>query len=392
MSYIDSEDVHIIQFEDKNIFLIGTAHISKKSADLVKDVIIGENPDTVCIELDENRLDSLLNKNRWDNLDLKTIIKNKQLTTLIISILLSSFQKRLGSKIGVNPGVELLEAYNISKEKNINTNLIDRDVKITLKRAWRKMNLYQQAKFISITIASIFTNEEISETQLEELKNKDILTELMEELGKEMPMLKTVLIDERDSFLAEKIRNAPGPKIVAVVGAGHVKGIKEKIFSKEPIDLVEISQIPNPSLTNRILAWLIPISIVGSIFIIGFEKGIAEAGNTALIWILASGLPGAIGTILAFGHPLSVISVFFAAPITTLSPLIGVGYVAAFVQTYFKPPKVFEITNVSNELTKVSNWWKNKFLRILLVFIFSSIGSAFGAYFGAYKIFSNLFN
>ncbi|MBK7106770.1 MAG: TraB/GumN family protein [Ignavibacteriae bacterium] len=391
MNHYESDDVHIFEHHNKNIILIGTAHISKKSAEIVKEVILTEKPDTVCIELDENRLDALLNKNKWDNLDLKTIIKQKQLTTLIINILLSSYQKKLGNKIGVNPGVELLEAYNIAKENNININLSDRDVKITLKRAWRKMSFFQKTKFISITIASIFTNEEISEKQLEKLKNKDILTELLTELGKEMPALKSVLIDERDSYLAEKIKNAPGNKIVAVVGAGHVQGIIKKIQNNEFVDFNKIIEIPKPSPFNKIVGWSIPVLIIGSIFFIGFEKGFGEAGNTALIWILASGIPAAIGTIIAYGHPYSVISVFFAAPITTLSPLIGAGYVAAFVQTYFKPPKVFEIQNVSNDLNKISNWWKNKLLRILLVFTFSSLGSALGAYIGAYKIFTNLF-
>ncbi len=391
MNYYESDDVHVVEYHNKNIILIGTAHISKKSAEIVKEVILSEKPDTVCIELDQNRLEALLNKNKWENLDLKTIIKQKQLTTLIINILLSSYQKRLGNKIGVNPGVELLEAYNIAKENNINIDLSDRDVEITLKRAWRKMSFYQKTKFVSITIASIFTNEEISEKQLEELKNKDILTELLNELGKEMPALKSVLIDERDSYLAEKIKNAPGNKIVAVVGAGHVQGILYKIQNDEFVDLNQIVEIPNTTYLNKIIGWSIPVLIIGSIFFIGFQKGFDEAGNTALIWILASGIPAAIGTIIAFGHPYSVISVFFAAPITTLSPLIGAGYVAAFVQTYFKPPKVIEIQNVSSDLNKMSNWWKNKLLRILLVFTFSSLGSALGAYIGAYKIFSNLF-
>ncbi|MBK8946558.1 MAG: TraB/GumN family protein [Ignavibacteriae bacterium] len=391
MNYLESEDVHLVEYQNKKILLIGTAHISKKSAELVKEVITSENPDTVCIELDENRLDAILNKNRWENLDLKTIIKQKQLTTLIINILLSSYQKKLGTNIGVNPGVELFEAYNIAKENNINIQLSDRDVKITLKRAWRKMSFYQKAKFMSIIVASIFTNEQISEEQLEELKNKDILTELLNELGSEMPTLKTVLIDERDSYLAEKIKNAPGDKIVAVVGAGHVNGIINKINNNENIELNKITEIPDNSLFTKIAGWSIPILIIGSIFLIGINKGFDEAGNAALIWILASGLPAAIGTLFAYGHPYSIISVFFAAPITTLSPLIGAGYVAAFVQTYFKPPKVLEIQNVSNDLNKISNWWKNKLLRILLVFTFSSLGSALGAYIGAYKIFTNIF-
>lgn len=387
----ESPDVYSIEYSDKKIILIGTAHISKKSANLVRNTIVSENPDIVCIELDDKRLDSLQNKNKWDNLDLKTIIKQKQLSTLIINILLASYQKKLGSKLGVFPGVELLEATKIAEENNIPIDLVDRDVRITLKRAWRSMSFIQKVKFMSLGFAALFSNEEISEKDLEELKNKDVLTELIEDLGKSMPSLKKVLIDERDSYLAEKVKNAEGSKILAVVGAGHVQGIISKIKTNENVNLEEITFIPKASPISKIIGWSIPIIIIGSILYIGYDKGFNEAGTNALIWILANGIPSAIGAILAFGHPIAIISVFFAAPLTSLTPLIGAGYVAAFVQSYFKPPVVFEIQNVSEDINKPLFWWKNKLLRILLVFILSGLGSVLGTYVGAYKIISNLF-
>lgn len=387
----ESPDVYSIEYSDKKIILIGTAHISKKSANLVRNTIVSENPDIVCIELDDKRLDSLQNKNKWDNLDLKTIIKQKQLSTLIINILLASYQKKLGSKLGVFPGVELLEATKIAEENNIPIDLVDRDVRITLKRAWRSMSFIQKVKFMSLGFAALFSNEEISEKDLEELENKDVLTELIEDLGKSMPSLKKVLIDERDSYLAEKVKNAEGSKILAVVGAGHVQGIISKIKTNENVNLEEITFIPKASPISKIIGWSIPIIIIGSILYIGYDKGFNEAGTNALIWILANGIPSAIGAILAFGHPIAIISVFFAAPLTSLTPLIGAGYVAAFVQSYFKPPVVFEIQNVSEDINKPLFWWKNKLLRILLVFILSGLGSVLGTYVGAYKIISNLF-
>ncbi|MCB0748463.1 MAG: TraB/GumN family protein [Ignavibacteriae bacterium] len=387
----ESTDVHKIEYKNKTLILIGTAHISKQSAELVNEVISQEKPNTVCVELDEKRLESLQNQKRWENLDLKSIIKDKQLSTLIINLFLSSYQKRLGSKLGVNPGVELLEAVKVANENNIPVELCDRDVRITLKRAWRSMNFWQKIKFASIGFASIFSNEEITEKQLEELKDKDVLSELMEDLGKEMPVLKSVLIDERDSFLSKKIKEAHGNKIVAVVGAGHIQGIIKKINDDENIDLEKITFIPETSSITKIIGWSIPLIIVGSIFYIGLDQGFSEAGNNALIWILANGIPSAIGAILAFGHPLAVISVFFAAPLTSLTPLIGAGYVAAFVQTYFKPPVVYEIQQVSEDINHMKMWWKNKLLRILLVFILSGLGSVLGTYVRAYKIITNLF-
>lgn len=390
-TYKDSNDVHILKYKEKELIIIGTAHISKQSAELVEEVILAEKPDVVCVELDEQRLEALSNQKRWENLDLKSIIKQKQLSTLIINILLSSYQKKLGNKLGVKPGVELLKATQVAKDNNIPIELGDRDVRITLKRAWRSMSLWQKTKFMTMGLASVFDKEEISEEQLEELKDKDVLTELMTDLGKVMPVLKEVLIDERDSFLAKKIKESPGNKVVAVVGAGHLQGIIKKINEDENIDLTTIEHIPKSSPVAKIIGWGIPIIIIGSVFYIGLNKGFEEAGNNAIFWILANGIPSAIGAIIALGHPLAVLSVFFAAPLTSLTPLIGAGYVAAFVQSYYKPPVVLEIQNVSEDVNKVSMWWKNKLLRILLVFILSGLGSVLGTYVGAYKIISNLF-
>jgi pheromone shutdown-related protein TraB len=390
-SYKNSSDVHWLKYQSKELIIIGTAHISKQSAELVEEVISEEKPDTVCVELDAQRFEALSNKKKWENLDLKSIIKQKQLSTLIINILLSSYQKKLGKKLGVNPGLELLKATEVAKKLEIPIELGDRDVRITLKRAWRSMSFWQKTKFITMGLASVFDKEDISEEQLEELKKKDVLTELMNDLGKAMPVLKEVLIDERDSFLAKKIKECKGQKVVAVVGAGHLQGIINKIESDETIDLKDIEHIPNSSSAAKIIGWGIPTIIIGSIFLIGLNKGFHEAGNNIIFWILANGIPSAIGAALAYGHPLAILSVFFAAPLTSLTPLIGAGYVAAFVQSYFRPPVVLEIQNVSEDVNKFKLWWKNKLLRILLVFILSGLGSVLGTYVGAYKIISNLF-
>ena len=390
-TYKNSEDVHFVEYNDKTLIIIGTAHISKQSAELVEEVITAEKPDIVCVELDKQRLEALSNKKRWENLDLKSIIKEKQLSTLLINTLLSSYQKKLGKKLGVNPGLELLKAVEIARENNIPIELGDRDVRITLKRAWRSMSFWQKAKFMTMGLASVFDKEEITEEKLEELKNKDVLSELMNELGKTMPVLKEVLIDERDSYLAKKIKESNGKKVVAVVGAGHLKGILKKIESDENIDLSKIEYIPESTSLSKIIGWGIPVIIIASLFYIGYDKGIQTAGDNALFWVLANGIPSAIGALIAYGHPLAVLSVFFAAPLTSLTPLIGAGYVAAFVQSFFRPPVVLEIQNVSEDVNKVAMWWKNKLLRIILVFILSGLGSVLGTYLGAYKIISNLF-
>ena len=387
-----SQDVHFVNKDEREFIIVGTAHISRQSADLVKEVIEKEKPDVVCVELDEKRLKALSEKNRWENLDLRQIIKNKQLSTLMVNLVLASYQKKLGEKLGVTPGTELLEAVQTANENNIPVELCDREVRITLRRAWHSMNLWQKSKFLSGGLAGIFEKQELTEEKLAELRNKDVLSEMMDEIGKAMPVLKRIIIDERDQFIAQKMKESSGKKIVSVVGAGHVKGIVKSLESNDSIDLKNIEIIPEPSFFSKIMGWSIPVVIIASIFYIGFSQGISEAGNNALFWILACGIPSAIGSLIAIAHPLTILASFVSAPITSLSPLIGVGYVAAFVQAYMQPPIVKEFQEVSKDFRKVSQWWKNRLLKVFLVFILSSIGGVIGTSVGFFEIVRNVFN
>lgn len=384
-------DVIHLSRNGREFILIGTAHISRDSADLVRKVIEEEKPDVVCIELDEKRYKSLSEKKKWEELDLKNIIKEKQVATLLINILLASYQKKLGEKLGVNPGVELLEAANTAKENNIPIELCDRDVRITLRRAWNSMSLWQKLKFLTAGIAGTLEKEELSEEKLKELRDSDILNELMSELGKAMPVLKTVLIDERDVYLSQKIKESKGNKIVAVVGAGHLSGIVKMMESDVTEDLAKYEVIPPVSPLWKTIGYAIPLIIIGAIVYIGISQGSQAASDNAIYWILANGIPSALGSAIAWGHPLTIIISFIAAPFTSLTPLIGAGYVAAFVQLMLVPPKVKEFETVSVDVLKAKNWWKNRLLRILLVFILASLGSALGTYVGMFEIVKNLF-
>jgi pheromone shutdown-related protein TraB len=386
-----SDDVQIINKNGREYVIVGTAHISRQSADLVRQVIENEKPDVVCVELDEKRFKALSEKNRWENLDLKQIIREKQLSTLIINLVLASYQKKLGEKLGVSPGTELLEAVNVANENNIPIELCDREVRITLWRAWHSMSFWQKMKFLFGGGAGLFEKQELTEEKLAELRSKDVLSEMMEELGKAMPVLKRVLIDERDAYIAEKMQKVSGNKIVSIVGAGHVKGIINYFNNNSKISFQEIEKIPPSSPVAKIIGWGIPAVIIASILFIGYSKGLNEAGDNALFWILANGIPSALGALIALAHPLTILTAFLAAPVTSLSPLIGAGYVAAFVQVYFQPPLVKDFQTVADSARKFSMWWKNKLLKVLLVFILASLGSVLGTYVGLYEIVKNVF-
>jgi pheromone shutdown-related protein TraB len=386
------DQVQTVRIDGRDFILVGTAHVSLGSADLVREVIEREKPDHVAVELDERRYQALTERDRWDSLDLKEIIRKKQLATLLVNLLLAAYQKRMGLKLGIMPGTELLEAVRTAEKNGIGVTLADRDVRVTLRRAWRAMSFWRKSFFISALFASFFEDKELTEGQVQELLKKDVLSELMRDLGEAMPELKKVLIDERDLYLSHRIRESPGTRVVAVVGAGHVEGIRRALLEYREADLEELNRIPPVSPVWKWIGWSLPVAIVGSIGYIGWTKGAEAAGNSALFWILASGTPCAIGAILAFAHPLTVLAAFVSAPITTLSPVLGAGYVTAFVQAFVRPPRVKEFQTVAEDVTKLKRWWQSRLLRVFLAFLLPSLGASLGMIFGSVEIFGNLFS
>ncbi|HJS74986.1 MAG TPA: TraB/GumN family protein [Vicinamibacteria bacterium] len=386
------DQVQVIHIDGRDFILVGTAHVSMGSADLVREVIEREKPDHVAVELDEKRYQALTERDRWESLDIREIIRKKQLATLIVNLLLAAYQKRLGLKLGVMPGTELLEAVRTAEKNGIPVTLADRDVRVTLRRAWRAMSLWRKSFFLSALLASLFDEKELTEGQVQELLKRDVLSELMRDLGDAMPELKTVLIDERDLYLSHRIRQSPGRRVVAVVGAGHIEGIRKALLESREADVEELNRIPPVSPAWKWIGWSLPIAILGSIGYIGWTKGPEAAGDSALFWILASGTPCALGAILAFAHPLTVLAAFVSAPITTLSPVLGAGYVTAFVQAFVRPPRVKEFQTVAEDVTHLKRWWQSRLLRVFLAFLLPSVGASLGMIFGSVEIFGNLFS
>ena len=383
-------DVHRLRVGAREIVLVGTAHISRESVDLVREVIDREQPDTVCIELDQQRFEALSQEQRWESLDLREVIRNRQLTTLLANLLLASYQRRLGGKLGVVPGSELLEAIQVAEEHEIPVSLCDRDIRVTLRRAWHSLSWWRKLVLVSQLGASAFETPEITEEELRAIREKDVLNELMNELGTAAPDLKRVLIDERDAYLAQRIRESEGAKLVAVVGAGHVSGMKTALERDDQTDLAPLGVIPPVSPVWKWIGAAIPVLIVGALVTIGLRQGGVAAGENALYWFLANAIPAGIGGLVALGHPLTVAAAALGAPFTSLTPVIGAGYVAAFVQVWFSPPFVHEFESVSDDVAQVPRWWGSRLLRVFLVFFLVTLGSFIGSWVGGYEIVSNL--
>jgi pheromone shutdown-related protein TraB len=376
---------------NREFIIVGTAHISRESADLVREVIEKERPDCVCVELDKQRFEGLSQKQKFQELDIKQVIRKKQLALVFANQLLASYQKRLGGQLGVMPGTELIEATVVAQENDIPIKLCDRDVRVTLRRAWASMGFFNKLKLAANLAGSVFERPEITEDDLRRLRDNDVMSELMRELGEALPAIKVTLIDERDAYLSQRMLEATGDRIVAVVGAGHVSGICKALTVGREVSLAEIDQVPPVSDLWKWVGWGVPTLVLASLFYIGFSKGLEEATENLLFWIVVNSVPCMLGAIIALGHPLTALVGFLAAPITSLTPVIGAGYVCAFVQAFMRPPKVRELEAMADEISTLRAWWSNRMLRILLVFILTTLGSVIGTWVGGFEIASNLF-
>jgi pheromone shutdown-related protein TraB len=367
-----------LTFNKKEFILVGTAHVSKESARLAKSVIEEEKPDTVCVELCPSRFQAIQQKDRWQDTDIVRVIKEKKSFLLLSNLLLVSFQKRIAKQFDIQPGAEMIAAINTAEDIGAQMHLADRDIRTTLSRTSRVMGFWSKIKLIFQLVLSLGQLDEIKEEDVEKMKQQDVLETLLAEVGKSLPALKSILIDERDQYLAEKIRTAPGNKIVAVVGAGHIPGIQK--YWNSDIDTRALEQLPPKGKSIGIFKWLSPAVIV-ALFVAGFFFGGAKAGTDMIAWwILANGVLAGLGAIIALAHPATILSSILAAPLTSLNPMIAAGWVSGLVEAFSRKPKVKDLERLPEDILSLRGFWKNNVTRILLVVIFTNLGSSLGTF------------
>lgn len=373
------DNITRIHLDGKEYILIGTAHVSKHSAEQVKEVIEAEKPDAVCVELDKQRYKSIKDGNKWKEMDIIQVIKEKKASLLLMNLAISSFQNRMANQFGIKAGQEMIQGIESAKETGATLVLADRNIQITFARIWGGIGLKGKALLLSQVVAGIFSKESITEEELEKMKSQDTLQAILNEFTETFPRLKKPLIDERDQYLAQKIKEAPGEKIVAVLGAAHVPGIKEEI--KKEQDLAKLTSIPPKSKWPKIIGWSIPVMILAIIaytFIANPQAGLSQTFS----WILWHGGLSALGAAIALGHPLTVLTAFLAAPITSLNPVLASGWFAGLAQAYVRRPSVKDFETLSEDVFSVKGFWKNKVSRILLIVVLSNLGSTLGTVIG----------
>ncbi|ARK30552.1 TraB/GumN family protein [Halalkalibacter krulwichiae] len=372
---MSEQNITRLHLEGKEYILIGTAHVSKRSAEEVKEVIEAEQPDSVCIELDNQRYQSITEGNKWKDMDIFKVIKEKKATLLLMNLLISSFQKRIAKQFDIKPGQEMIQGIESAKDVGAELVLADRNIQTTFARIWHNIGLSGKAKLLMQIIYSVFNKEEISEEELDKMKSQDMLHSMLDEFTATFPRLKVPLIDERDQYLAQKIKEAPGDKIVAVLGAAHVPGIKEQI--KKENDIEELSKRPPKSKTPAIIGWSIPLIILG-IIIYSFYANPEVGVNLTMSWIIWNALFAGIGATVALAHPLTILAAIVIAPFSSLYPLLAAGWVAGFVEAYLRKPKVADFENLSDDVYTVKGFWNNKVTRILLIIVLTNLGSTIG--------------
>jgi pheromone shutdown-related protein TraB len=382
--FTESDTITTISLGDRTITLLGTAHVSRESTEEVARFIREQHPDHVCVEIDAQRYKTLTEGQDWSGLKIDQVLKQRRGFLLLANLVLTSFQRKLGNELGVKPGDEMKAAVLTAEELGIPTTLADREVQLTLRRAWSLSNLWTRLKMISSLLASIFTTEKLSEEDIENLKRKSALDDMMDELAAFLPSVKEVLIDERDQYLAAKIFQAPGSHILAVIGAGHAPGITRwlnKLHTGEAQpDLEKISHVPAPPKSSKILPWIIP-AIVIALLSLGFiRSGWNQGLQMFFYWFMVNGILSAVGALIALAHPLTILLSFLAAPFTSLNPTIGVGIVTGLFEGYIRRPRVMDFENLPDDILSVRGFFRNRFTHALVVFFLSSIGSAIGTF------------
>ncbi len=372
------ERVTHVKVGDKDIYLVGTAHLSKESVQDVRTTVEQVQPEAICVELCKSRHQTLTHADSWSRMDIFRIIRQRKAVFLLAQLIMTSFYRRLGEKLGVQPGAEMIEGIELAEKTGAELVLADREIEITLKRVWGYLSFWNKVKFLVYLLSGVFFPEQIDAEMVESLKQKDLLESAMAEFAGAFPQIKERLIDERDIYLAQKIRSAPGSRIVAVVGAGHVAGITRLIHEEHALDA--LTELPPKSVWPKVFAWSVPLLVI-ALLVYGFVRGGTQVGiQNIYIWTIATASLAALGTAIAFGHPLTILTAAVVAPLKPIRPLIPAGMIAGFVQAYLKRPKVRDLEDLSDAITSVRGFWMNPVTRVLLVFALCDLGSAAGAW------------
>jgi pheromone shutdown-related protein TraB len=380
--------------------LIGTAHVSRASAEAVQAMASSGEYDAIAVELCPARYDALTAERSWSDLDLYKVVREGKAGLVMANLALSAYQRRIAEQFGIEPGAEMRAAVTAAKQAKLPLQLIDRDLATTLRRSYASVPWYKRVYLMTGLALGMVSSDEIDEDAIERLKEGDILEATFTEFAEQSPELYRSLIAERDCYMAARLRQENGPaenpeearKVLVVIGAGHMEGICKELqtMQQSPQELRrELDSIPPRARWPRAIPWAIMVLVLAG-FAIGFSRSPELGWQLVLLWVAINGGLAALGALIARGHPLTVLSAMVAAPLTSLNPTIAAGMVSGLVESWLRKPRVSDLENLRFDITTVKGWFRNPATRILLVFFFSNLGSAIGTWVAGFKIFDAL--
>ncbi len=392
----DLEPIEEVSLGDSRIVLLGTAHVSRSSADKVRELLSEGDFDAVAVELCPSRYNALIDPDALARMDLFKVLKEGRASMVTASLALGAYQQRLADQFGIEPGAEQRAAVDHARDNHLPVLLIDREIGTTLKRIYRNVAWWKRMGLVAGLIGSVVSKEEVDEAEVERLKEGDMLETTFAEFAEDRQDLYLPLIDERDRYMAARLRTELAlqehGKVLAVVGAGHLKGIANYLRQADdnPTETVaKLDTVPQASRWPKYIPWLIVLLILGG-FGYGFSQSSELGWQLVLDWVLINGGLSALGALIAAAHPLTVLTAFLAAPLTSLNPTVGAGMVTAGAEIWLRKPKVGDFSALRHDTASLKGWWRNRVSRTLLVFIFSTLGSAIGTYLAGFRIFERL--
>lgn len=359
-----------IQLENKKITLVETAHVSKQSVLDVFEAVEEVKPDVICIELDNQRAQRIDTPVDYSSMKLIDVIKEKKLILVIVNYILSQYQKRMAENMDSNVGDEMRAGIQAAKEMNVSIAAIDRDIQITFKRIWSHMSFFEKIKIFGALLSS--EDIDLDETDIEHLKKQDVLNSALEEISAELPNVHRILVTERDMYMAQSIKNAPGTNVLAIIGAAHGPGIVKYLY-EDDINLKDLEFIKPQSALSKVMKWVLPLLFILLIFLaFGFNQdGLQKVGS----WILWVSVASALGALVSLGHPVTILVSFLTAFISAINPILSVGWFAGISEAYFRAPTVGDFETLNEDAKSIKKALKNNVLRTLIVMFMTSLFS-----------------
>ncbi|WP_129139239.1 TraB/GumN family protein [Modicisalibacter coralii] len=383
----------VVEVGDTRYTLLGTAHVSRASADEVRELIASGDFDAVAIELCPSRHQSLTQPNAMGDQDLFQVFRQGKAGMVMASLALGAFQQRVAEQSGIEPGAEMREAVKACRRADLPLQLIDRDIGVTLKRVYARVPWWQRAGLIGGLLGSLLSRQKVSSEEIERLKQGDVLESTFAEFAEQSEALYTPLIRERDRYMALRLAEENTPpryrNVLVVIGAGHLKGLAEHL--SQPLPEAPGEERATLEATRprarwwKVIPWLITALVLAG-FALGFSRDTQLGWQLIGEWFLINGVLSALGSAIALAHPLTVAATFVAAPLTSLNPTIGAGFVAAGVELALRKPKVRDFSRLRHDVSSVKGWWRNRVSRTLLVFLLATIGSAAGTWIAGLRI------